>query len=52
MANGGAVVDPFRPSVQPGGFSPVQEMRADRAQHLACVREMLENVEVFFLRWV
>lgn len=43
----GSVLDPFRPSVQPGGFVSVEEMEADRQQHLACVRRMFETCEVF-----
>ncbi len=44
--DGGSVVDPFRPTIQPGGFASEAEMRADRAQHLARVREMLETLDV------
>lgn len=40
-------LDPFRPSVQPGGFISELEMRLDREQHLASVRQMLENLDVF-----
>lgn len=43
----GTVRDPFRPNVQPGGFVSAQEMEADRAQHLAAVREMFETLDVF-----
>lgn len=43
----GSVRDPFRPSVQPGGFASEFEMRADRAWHLARVREMFETLDVF-----
>lgn len=43
----GSIRDPFRPNVQPGGFVSVAEMEADRAQHLAAVREMFENLDVF-----
>jgi hypothetical protein len=43
----GRVLDPFRPSVQPEGFASEFEMRADRAWHLARVREMFENLDVF-----
>jgi hypothetical protein len=42
-----AVLDPFRPRVQPGGFISEAEMRADRAQHLAAVRRMFETLDVF-----
>jgi hypothetical protein len=40
-------LDPFRPSAQPGGFISETEMRVDREQHLACVRQMFENLDVF-----
>lgn len=40
-------LDPFRPSVQPGGFVSEVEMRLDRAQHLAAVRSMFETLDVF-----
>lgn len=40
-------LDPFRPSAQPGGFISEMEMRLDREQHLAHVREMFENLDVF-----
>lgn len=41
------VLDPFRPSIQPGGFISEIEMRIDREQHLAAVRKMFENLDVF-----
>jgi len=41
------VVDPFRPTVQPGGFISETEMRRDREQHLAAVRKMFETLDVF-----
>lgn len=43
----GKYVDPFRPSVQPGGFQSEEECMADRAAHLAAVRRMFEEVDVF-----
>lgn len=43
----GRVLDPFRPSVQPGGFVSIAEMEADRAQHLASVRRLFESCDVF-----
>jgi hypothetical protein len=43
----GKIVDPFRPQIQPGGFETVAELEADRAHHLACVREAFETVDVF-----
>jgi hypothetical protein len=41
------VRDPFRPTVQPGGFVSFDEMRRDRAQHFAAVRRMFEQLDVF-----
>lgn len=43
----GRVLDPFRPTVQPGGFVSVSEMKADRRQHLAAVRSLFESLDVF-----
>lgn len=43
----GRVLDPFRPTIQPGGFGSVVEMHADRRQHLAAVRRMFETLDVF-----
>lgn len=43
----GTVLDPYRPTVQPRGYVSVEEMHADRAQHLAAVREMFESLDVF-----
>ena len=39
--------DPFRPTIQPGNFASEDEMLADRAQHLAAVRDMFETLDVF-----
>lgn len=41
------VVDPFRPTIEPGGFASEAELRADRAFHLTRVREMFETLDVF-----
>lgn len=43
----GEVLDPFRPTVQPGGFISLDEMLADRRHHLAQVRKMFEELDVF-----
>lgn len=45
--DGKAFADPFRPQIQPGGFSSLQELEADREQHLAAVRKSVENMDVF-----
>lgn len=39
--------DPLRPTTQPGGYVSEEEMRRDRAQHLAAVRRMFEELDVF-----
>lgn len=40
-------LDPYRPSVQPGGFISELELKLDREQHFQAVREMFENLDVF-----
>ncbi|TNC12755.1 GSCFA domain-containing protein [Methylobacterium terricola] len=37
--------DPFRPTVQPGGFLSVEELETDRRRHLACVRTLLDGLD-------
>ena len=39
--------DPFRPTIQPGGFPTLEEYRRDREQHLRAVRAAFENMDVF-----
>ncbi len=43
----GKVFDLLRPHVRPGGFESVAEARADRLYHLACVKRLLLECEVF-----
>lgn len=43
----GRYFDPFRPAIQPGGFATRQEFLADRVQHLAAVRQVLEEADIF-----
>jgi len=40
-------VDPFRPEISPDGFVSVEEMEFDRRNHLACVAEAFEQLDVF-----
>lgn len=48
-AKGGqGFVDPYRPQIQPGGFDTVEELLADRQQHLAAVKKMFATCDVFF----
>lgn len=42
----GGYLDPFRPSIQPGGFASEEELEADREQHLAAVRRLLTETDV------
>ena len=39
--------DPFRPAIQPGGFSSIEEFRRDRQQHFAAVRRIFLESDVF-----
>jgi hypothetical protein len=43
----GRYADPMRPAAEPGGFSSLAEMQVDRRQHLASVRRMFEELDVF-----
>lgn len=46
-SQGPTVVDPFRPQIQPGGYTSEAELLADREQHFRCIREAIENMDVF-----
>jgi hypothetical protein len=39
--------DPFRPTIQPDGFSSLREYHADRHQHFAAVRRAFSQMDVF-----
>lgn len=43
----GRFIDPFRPQIQDGGFATVEDLRADRDSHLAAVRTIFEDCDVF-----
>ena len=43
----GKVVDPFRPQIEPGGFDDEDALTASRLEHLAAVRRMLREMDVF-----
>jgi hypothetical protein len=43
----GRLVDPFRPAVEPAGFADEAALLAARADHLAAVRRMFEDLDVF-----
>lgn len=39
--------DPFRPRIEPSGFESVEELVADRQRHLAAVRDMFSQLDIF-----
>jgi hypothetical protein len=41
------LIDPFRPQIQPDGFASMAEYDADRRQHFAAIRRMVEEMDVF-----
>ena len=41
------VVDPFRPQIQPGGFSSQEELIADQTTHFLAIRKAIESMSVF-----
>ncbi|MEP2785114.1 MAG: GSCFA domain-containing protein [Pseudoruegeria sp.] len=43
----GRFFDPFRPSIEPNGFESRAEMEKDRAYHLAAVKTLLEQADLF-----
>ena len=43
----GRLVDPFRPTIQPGGFRTEAAYEADRSRHFASVRRAFEELDVF-----
>ena len=43
----GKFVDPFRPQVEPDGFTSVERLENDRVEHFAAVREMFEHLDFF-----
>lgn len=47
LGEDGRYFDPFRPTIQAGGFHSYQELAADVRQHLSAVRSMLENMDYF-----
>ncbi|WP_410209863.1 GSCFA domain-containing protein [Aquirhabdus sp.] len=42
----GKLVDPFRPQVEPEGFTSIEDLNADREKHFASVRDMFESLDV------
>lgn len=45
--DGGRVVDPFRPQIQPDGFVSEAELEADRRNHFAAIRTAVRDMDVF-----
>lgn len=43
----GVFYDPFRSTIQPGGFASLRELEEDRAQHFAAVVETFSKMDVF-----
>jgi hypothetical protein len=43
----GRFIDPFRPSVEPAGFATVEMLEEDRRTHLAAVRRLFEELDLF-----
>ena len=43
----GRYIDPFRPRIQAGGFATIEDLVADRTSHLAAVRHVFEECDVF-----
>lgn len=43
----GRYIDPYRPNIQPNGFSSLEEYKQDRAHHFAATRRMFEELDVF-----
>lgn len=46
-AKDGRYYDAFRPNIQPGGFTYLDSLYKDREVHLAAVRKMLDEADVF-----
>jgi hypothetical protein len=46
-ANESQYIDPFRPQIQPNGFSSITEYHLDRRRHFAAVRQAIEELDVF-----
>lgn len=43
----GRFVDPFRPSVEPAGFATAEAVDEDRGRHLAAVRRLFTELDLF-----
>jgi len=45
--DGDRYIDPFRPFIQPKGFSSATEFEADQAAHFRAIRKMVETLDIF-----
>lgn len=45
--DGAHLIDPYRPQIQPEGFSSRREYDVDRQQHFAAIRKAFETLDVF-----
>lgn len=43
----GKLVDPFRPQIEPDGYTSVEDLERSREEHFKSVREMFEQLDVF-----
>jgi hypothetical protein len=43
----GTLCDPFRPRIEEGGFSKIEDLLRDREEHLRAVKEMFERLDIF-----
>lgn len=43
----GRILDPFRPSIEPRGYSGLDELRWDRERHFAAVRDLVRRSDIF-----
>ncbi len=43
----GRFVDPFRPQIEPEGFSDLKSLQSSRAEHFSAVRQLLVQSDVF-----
>jgi len=44
---GGGFADPFRPRIEPSGFSSIEELESNRKTHLSKVCSMFKNLDLF-----
>jgi len=45
--NNGRFYDPFRPSIEPGGFESIEELEGDVRAHLDSVKRLIRQAELF-----